>query len=322
MTDYAALAADDLIKLLFQEEDRVPLELIDEVVSREEDVLPRLREIWQEEDFWYEGKDGNYWIVFHAGAVISLCGQPADIPLVMDKLSDAFTAEQEWVVEYLPALLAEFGEPIIQPLMDYIIQERKGFWDSHDYSQTRDKAASALVILAEDFPEHRARITSFIHELFQDPAEEDIAFLSLAANALIALDRKQGLRLLKGAYARNLISLQANGTYYAYLAKLDDPDHDWRYDFEIDVLDFYEPEMIAERQARWAEEKANPSPIYWPPGTKPPKNAPEAWTLEEHALPEGYTKTTAGNVVRDEKVGRNDPCSCGSGKKYKKCHGA
>src|ERR1039458_5318571 len=26
-------------------------------------------------------------------------------------------------------------------------------------------------------------------------------------------------------------------------------------------------------------------------------------------------------VVRGEKVGRNDPCPCGSGKKYKKCHG-
>jgi uncharacterized protein YecA (UPF0149 family) len=26
---------------------------------------------------------------------------------------------------------------------------------------------------------------------------------------------------------------------------------------------------------------------------------------------------------RDEpKLGRNDPCSCGSGRKYKKCHGA
>ncbi|MDK2868264.1 MAG: preprotein translocase subunit SecA, partial [Clostridiales bacterium] len=23
----------------------------------------------------------------------------------------------------------------------------------------------------------------------------------------------------------------------------------------------------------------------------------------------------------DKKVGRNDPCPCGSGKKYKKCHG-
>jgi preprotein translocase subunit SecA len=27
-------------------------------------------------------------------------------------------------------------------------------------------------------------------------------------------------------------------------------------------------------------------------------------------------------VNRDDKVGRNDPCPCGSGKKYKKCHGA
>jgi hypothetical protein len=32
---------------------------------------------------------------------------------------------------------------------------------------------------------------------------------------------------------------------------------------------------------------------------------------------------TIRQVKRDEpKVGRNDPCPCGSGKKYKKCHGA
>jgi len=27
-------------------------------------------------------------------------------------------------------------------------------------------------------------------------------------------------------------------------------------------------------------------------------------------------------VINSDKVGRNDPCPCGSGKKYKKCHGA
>ncbi len=32
-----------------------------------------------------------------------------------------------------------------------------------------------------------------------------------------------------------------------------------------------------------------------------------------------YNKTKT--VVKDEKVGRNDPCPCGSGKKYKKCCG-
>jgi preprotein translocase subunit SecA len=30
----------------------------------------------------------------------------------------------------------------------------------------------------------------------------------------------------------------------------------------------------------------------------------------------------AGGAVPEGKVGRNDPCPCGSGRKYKKCHGA
>ncbi|HZT30186.1 MAG TPA: preprotein translocase subunit SecA [Bryobacteraceae bacterium] len=32
--------------------------------------------------------------------------------------------------------------------------------------------------------------------------------------------------------------------------------------------------------------------------------------------------STQKQVIKGEKVGRNDPCPCGSGKKYKKCHGA
>ena len=38
---------------------------------------------------------------------------------------------------------------------------------------------------------------------------------------------------------------------------------------------------------------------------------------------ESAVTTSIKQVKRDEpKVGRNDPCPCGSGKKYKKCHGA
>ncbi|NBT58419.1 hypothetical protein EBT16_06510 [bacterium] len=36
----------------------------------------------------------------------------------------------------------------------------------------------------------------------------------------------------------------------------------------------------------------------------------------------GSEEAEAAPVKRvDDKVGRNDPCPCGSGKKYKKCHG-
>ena len=40
--------------------------------------------------------------------------------------------------------------------------------------------------------------------------------------------------------------------------------------------------------------------------------------------PPGPAATTSIRQVKREepKVGRNDPCPCGSGKKYKKCHGA
>jgi len=40
-------------------------------------------------------------------------------------------------------------------------------------------------------------------------------------------------------------------------------------------------------------------------------------------LNRGEEPVSAQPVQRgDDKVGRDDPCPCGSGKKYKKCHGA
>jgi preprotein translocase subunit SecA len=45
------------------------------------------------------------------------------------------------------------------------------------------------------------------------------------------------------------------------------------------------------------------------------------------AAPPRPARTGGDDVVKtvrreEPKVGRNDPCPCGSGKKYKKCHGA
>lgn len=43
----------------------------------------------------------------------------------------------------------------------------------------------------------------------------------------------------------------------------------------------------------------------------------------DHAHEHAHEHAPLRPYVRDEpKIGRNDPCTCGSGKKYKKCHGA
>ncbi|MGA3127031.1 MAG: preprotein translocase subunit SecA [Candidatus Korobacteraceae bacterium] len=44
--------------------------------------------------------------------------------------------------------------------------------------------------------------------------------------------------------------------------------------------------------------------------------------LEQARRAGGGQTEAVQQVVRAEKVGRNDPCPCGSGRKYKKCHGA
>jgi len=45
--------------------------------------------------------------------------------------------------------------------------------------------------------------------------------------------------------------------------------------------------------------------------------------LEQARMAGSGDALSVQQVVRSqEKVGRNDPCPCGSGKKYKKCHGA
>lgn len=50
----------------------------------------------------------------------------------------------------------------------------------------------------------------------------------------------------------------------------------------------------------------------------------DAWDdiLTEEKRKELYKASrSSGTVVKGEKIGRNDPCPCGSGKKYKKCCG-
>ena len=48
----------------------------------------------------------------------------------------------------------------------------------------------------------------------------------------------------------------------------------------------------------------------------------EGWITDEEAAQPEYQHDTARTIVREGiKVGRNDACPCGSGKKFKHCHG-
>ncbi len=323
MFDYAALPTAELLELLVKEEDRVTVAHIKELVKRGDEALPQLREYLHNEDYWYEGQGGDYWIIYHAWTILALHGEAEDIPLVLDKLMDVFYADSEWVMGTLPAFLAAFGKPIAAPLMRFIEREREGYKDNQDYAQARYKAAAALARLGHAHADLREPIFGFLSKHYTDRQENDVLFLTMAANSLVYLDRKRGLRALRSAYDRNAVSRKMLGPFSQFVASLDQPDSHHHDDFEFELLDFYQPAAQAERHERWQREAAEPEQLYWEPGSKPPANAPEPWSLDgEPEAPAGYEVSAKGAVLSPGKIGRNDPCPCGSGKKFKKCHGA
>ncbi|HEY3104332.1 MAG TPA: SEC-C metal-binding domain-containing protein, partial [Pyrinomonadaceae bacterium] len=126
---------------------------------------------------------------------------------------------------------------------------------------------------------------------------------------LLALDHlKQGIGLVGYGQKDPLVEYKKE-SFDMFQAMLDRIDTTTiRSLFNLQVVAEESPEEIARR--RLAARRRGPRSMQF---TGPNQGAAAAG---EEA---GKVKT----VVRDQpKVGRNDPCPCGSGKKYKKCHGA
>jgi len=57
-------------------------------------------------------------------------------------------------------------------------------------------------------------------------------------------------------------------------------------------------------------------------GTLAPPDGPAGAGAGAAPIQDPGASKRAPVTTQEPKVGRNDPCPCGSGKKYKKCHGA
>jgi len=69
--------------------------------------------------------------------------------------------------------------------------------------------------------------------------------------------------------------------------------------------------------------ESSSSSVFGAPRSPAPNTAAPARSTGAQQPPRVGGDDVIKTVRRDEpKVGRNDPCPCGSGKKYKKCHGA
>jgi tetratricopeptide (TPR) repeat protein len=306
------LSTQELLNKMEELGDRVSMELIQSILSRGHEIILPLGSILQDRQYW-EVTDERMWMPLHAVKLLGTLADAEALPYLIEALSLAAEMIDDWVMEDLPTAFGRIGHPAIEPLMEVILArkgENKLFW-------VRSTAVEGLVAITIHHPRERERVLSFLHELFKE--EEDPEFLAFNASVLLDLYDPSSFPVLEQAFDRGFI----DKAIIDREELLEIPDKELFSMYTVDLLDFYDPEQVAERQVRWEEEK------------KREKEEEERREYEKQKEREEREKSIAIELKRLEdtntlrelnilplinKLGRNEPCPCGSGKKYKKCH--
>jgi hypothetical protein len=360
MKPYAEQPTAELISGLFTEEDRVTREHIEELARRPEAVEP-LRAILRNRDYWLGEEPGGWWAELHALTALAVARAEAALPEMLDAIMLAYEAEHDWIQERLAAALARLGEAAVEPLAEYARRHRDRHREDGDYSFARGVAATALTRIGLEHPAARERVLDFLCGLLEDPREDDATFLGLIVTYPLALDRERGLRAARAAYGRGDVDETIQGDFDEMVAWHDahGPGDELTQDLfhfyapaEIArrqerwareereeavryVAGIAPARLTAEERRKEFEELRRQGAfdrLFAPPREgesfdeefRTDADEAEPWDEEEGPpplAPSGYQQTAAGNFVRQPEVGRNNPCPCGSGRKYKKCCG-
>jgi hypothetical protein len=261
-------------------------------------MVVQLRALLDPRHWRDDRSQGEWWLLLHAVMILGLIpGEPAGLALVafMRRMAEEDDDNlQDWLAGYWPALFANKPDNAMSALRA-LCEDQSLDW------YIRANAADPVIAGAEcrGGPALDEAL-AWAAKLAADEQEDWELRLSLG-NTLLDFPRETYRPLLENLAERQTgwgVHFSRENVQKAYSAAQSEPA--WRK-FE-DPWKFYAPDAIAGRQERWAKEDAR--------AEKGDAGEEDVFEEVESAIP--YFRDTP-------KIGRNDPCPCGSGKKYKKC---
>ena len=280
-TQLAQFSDDYLIDLLFTEGDGLPRAVVNEIIARRDRLTTALIAVVIDPRNWTETLP-EWWAPIHAVFILGAIDDPIADTALFSALRDAEAHDCDWLAIEMPSILGRRGARV-RPLLSSIITDR-----STDLA-VRAVALRALAATTLADEEGRDAVFATIGGVFSDRREER-SLRSDAGQVLLDFqiaeyrgalsDYARAERLIKHGPI-GLVPFSVEDVGHAFV---EPSDLHW---YRRDWLAFYDPAQIASRQERWAREDAD--------------------------------RKSASPPDAQIKVGRNNPCPCGSGKKYKKC---
>ena len=315
--DYTAFSDTALLAAL-EYAGRAPHpELIHACLARQEALTPGLLDLLATEDDPDWGEDDPRWYrAIHAGLLLCAFREPAALPIFARLLpQEEKEAFFEWFDHALPGSYGPLAIPMLTSLLN--IQGQ------YDYPAA--SACGMLAYIALHHPAERERVLAVLQErlpLLDDNGNQILTaqqhhdpphLWSWIVNAFLDLRYTDENPRVKALFDAKLIDITIFGDWQAYLDGMA-PDAPLPLEaaYVYDIIRDYELLHTLEREEAHRATPAAlkpvaplplpPSPPLTPPAVSPFPTAPS------------FARQTP-------KVGRNDPCPCGSGKKYKRCCG-
>ena len=252
-----------------------------------EHIPELIRMVTDEELNWADSDSLEVWAPVHAWRALGQLKAEEAIESLMNLFHEL--EDSDWAGEELPEVYGMIGAKAIPTLAVYLADT------SHDVFP-RIRAARSLECIGNQDPEARAECISILTRQLEHFTENDPEMNALLISHLIDLKAVESIASIRAAFAKECVDYTIDG----------------------DVED-------VEIELGLRKERATPA-NYPTIADKFPALKEMAFVFErmlaaesnkplsrlgQKILPEIPKKTT--------KVGRNDPCPCGSGKKYKKC---
>lgn len=283
------------------------LDLLRACLARAEDLAPHLLEMLattpgEGADLPAPMADPRAAAVLHAGHLLLAFKEPAALPLFVEIYRDE---GRQTLLEWFTPWLHEYGAMAVPPFAG-LVQDRTVHWYG------RAAATEVLSKIGRRFPATRQNVISALrHALPAErpalPAPSDAGTLSAgieqdpiwswALRALSELGAREALPQAKALYRAGLVDAEVSGELDDYLESFGTAGAVPR---PFNLLDTYRYLHHLSQQAAAQEGELQQATS----GSEYERSAPDEPTVR--AVP---------------KVGRNEPCPCGSGRKYKRCHG-
>jgi len=259
--------------------------LVDELLGRAGEAIPYLAEILDEDKYWCldEEKLGAGWAPISALHLLAAIAHPDGLEPILRVLHRRPDDLDDWLTEAIPSILACFGLAAVEPVKELVSNR---YLDVY----VRVAGSEALTLIAREHSNCKDEVIGFFHRILGREGEDE-TFLSFCVGDLAELKDPNSKPIIRSLFDGGRIDEEI-----ITWTCVEDIYQTWGDDLlarKEDPMRFFSPENLSYLRKI---------------------NEPQS---------EDRTQSTASWSVREEpekrKVGRNDPCPCGSGKKYKKC---